>query len=149
MEVIALAKSKSLKTGDTQQPHHSEERIFRPGIGTSFPLKSHSVSFRLITHIRDEAHRFAITHHRRRRKSVRHKSKLELIKGVGPSLRKQLLAQFGSLHGIATAEPQALAAIKGITIAKAQTIIDFLQQYLNSPDSESSDNGDSSQPLTE
>ncbi|MCF7986085.1 MAG: excinuclease ABC subunit UvrC [Methylovulum sp.] len=76
----------------------------------------------LIQHIRDEAHRFAITGHRQRRSKAKKQSILEGIQGLGPKRRQQLLKQFGGLQGIAQAGVDALSSINGISRPLAQRI---------------------------
>jgi excinuclease ABC subunit C len=70
---------------------------------------------RLIQRIRDEAHRFAITGHRRSREGVRRKSPLEEIPGLGPKRRTDLLKAFGGLQGIRQASIEDLAKVHGIS----------------------------------
>lgn len=79
----------------------------------------------LIQHIRDEAHRFAITGHRQRRAKVKKESVLESIAGLGPKRRQLLLKQFGGLQGISAAGVEALAGINGISKQLAQRIYDI------------------------
>jgi excinuclease ABC subunit C len=76
----------------------------------------------LIQHIRDEAHRFAITGHRQRRAKATKQSVLEGIQGLGPKRRQQLLKQFGGLQGISQAGVDALCSIDGISRCVAQRI---------------------------
>ena len=76
----------------------------------------------LIQHIRDEAHRFAITGHRQRRGKAKKQSVLESIEGLGVKRRQLLLKQFGGLQGIANAGADALGSINGISKQLAQRI---------------------------
>jgi len=78
----------------------------------------------LIQHIRDEAHRFAITGHRQRRAKAKRESVLESIAGLGPKRRQLLLKQFGGLQGVSSAGVDALAGIDGISKQLAQRIYD-------------------------
>jgi len=78
----------------------------------------------LIQHIRDEAHRFAITGHRQRRAKAKRESILETIPGLGPKRRQLLLKQFGGLQGISNAGIDALSGIDGISKQLAQRIYD-------------------------
>ena len=78
----------------------------------------------LIQHIRDEAHRFAITGHRQRRAKAKKQSILETIVGLGPKRRQLLLKQFGGLQGVSNAGVDALAGIDGISKHLAQRIYD-------------------------
>lgn len=79
----------------------------------------------LIQHIRDEAHRFAITGHRQRRGKAKKQSVLEAIPGLGPKRRQVLLKQFGGLQGISRAGVDALCSIEGISQQLAQRIYDI------------------------
>jgi excinuclease ABC subunit C len=78
----------------------------------------------LIQHIRDEAHRFAITGHRLRRGKVAKQSVLEGIAGLGAKRRQVLLKQFGGLQGIGQAGVDALCSVDGISKQLAQRIYD-------------------------
>ncbi|NOT84500.1 MAG: excinuclease ABC subunit UvrC [Methylococcaceae bacterium] len=82
----------------------------------------------LIQHIRDEAHRFAITGHRQRRGKAKQQSVLEGIVGLGPKRRQSLLKQFGGLQGIARASVDALCSINGISKPLAQRIYELFHR---------------------
>ena len=87
-------------------------------------LPANSAVLHLIQEIRDEAHRFAITGHRQRRKKVRNHSVLEEVEGVGAKRRQQLIRHFGGLQGIARAGVKDLAKVVGINKNLAQKIYD-------------------------
>jgi excinuclease ABC subunit C len=81
----------------------------------------------LIQRIRDEAHRFAITAHRKRRTKLGVTSLLDTIPGIGPARRKALLQHFGSIDKIREADLETLARAPGITEKVAQAIKDHLE----------------------
>ncbi len=83
---------------------------------------STSPALHLIQHIRDEAHRFAITSHRQRRKKARNRSRLEDIEGIGSKRRQNLIKHFGGLQGIAKAGINELAMVTGINQLLAEKI---------------------------
>ncbi|MCC5857444.1 MAG: excinuclease ABC subunit UvrC [Ectothiorhodospiraceae bacterium] len=87
-------------------------------------LPPDSPALHLLQHIRDEAHRFAITGHRQRRGRARSSSRLEDIPGLGPKRRQLLLKQFGGLQGISRAGVEDLQSVRGISRELAQRIYD-------------------------
>ena len=78
----------------------------------------------LVQRIRDEAHRFALQHHRHRRGKSSITSQLEKIPGIGPKRRKSLLRHFGSLEQIRKASLAELIAVDGMTAPSAQSVKD-------------------------
>ncbi len=98
------------------------ERVFVPGAKEAIRLRPGTSELYLMTQLRDEAHRFAITHHRKRRGKRALHSALDDVPGVGPALKKALLQAFGSVAAIAAAEETALTAIKGVGPALAKKI---------------------------
>jgi excinuclease ABC subunit C len=76
----------------------------------------------LIMGIRDEVHRRAVTYHRKLRKKETIKSALDLIPGIGPSKRKLLLKEFGSIEAIGQATEDEIAQVKGVTKSMAGEI---------------------------
>ena len=97
-----------------------QEEIFRPGTEESIMLPRHSQGLYLIQRVRDEAHRFAITAHRKARGKVGIASRLDAIQGIGPKRRKALLEKFGDIEGIKQASIDALMEVPGITEEIAQ-----------------------------
>ncbi|NLE43918.1 MAG: excinuclease ABC subunit UvrC [Chloroflexi bacterium] len=98
------------------------EEIFRPGRSRPTVLSAGSQGLFLMERIRDEAHRFAITHHRTRRRRAGVASQLDAVPGVGPARRKTLLKAFGSLDAIRAATVEQLAAVPGVSHAVALAI---------------------------
>lgn len=98
------------------------EELFLPGKIESLNLPHQSQSLYLLQRIRDEAHRFAITNHRKMRTKKGLASQLDAIPGIGPARRKMLIDHFGSVQDIQQASIEELSATPGITLKLAQTI---------------------------
>jgi excinuclease ABC subunit C len=90
------------------------EEIFLPGRSQPLLLDRASPALQLLQRIRDEAHRFAITHHRIRRDRAMTSSLLDEIPGVGPARKRALLAHFGSPEAVLSASREELAAVPGL-----------------------------------
>ncbi len=116
VQIIGITKGEGRKAElDTLLLSETNEKVILP---------SNSKAMHLIQHIRDEAHRFAITGHKNRRAKARKTSQLEKISGLGPKRRQQLLKQFGGLQEVARAGVEDLAKINGISKLLAQKIYD-------------------------
>jgi excinuclease ABC subunit C len=102
------------------------ERVFIPGGKDPIRLRPGSSELFLITRLRDEAHRFAITHHRKRRGKRALKSVLDEIPGVGPAMKKRLIKHFGTVAAIKAADEAALQEVDGIGPALAAKIRETL-----------------------
>lgn len=96
-----------------------EEEIFVPGKADSILLPRASQAFYLVQRVRDEAHRYGITGHRKQREKVGMASVLDSIPGVGPNRRRLLLTAFGSLDGIRAATVEQLAGHVPPRVAQA------------------------------
>ncbi|MFC2025656.1 excinuclease ABC subunit UvrC [Chloroflexota bacterium] len=99
-----------------------QEELFVPDKPLPVILPERSQGLYLIQRVRDEAHRFAITSHRRLRTKKGLASRLETIPGIGPARRKKLLDHFGSIVDIQDASEEELQAVKGITPTIAEAI---------------------------
>ena len=102
------------------------EEVFIPNHNNSVLLSKSSAALRLLIQIRDEAHRFAITFHRKRRKIRMLSSELDDIKGIGEETKFMLLKKFGSVDNIRHASKEELAAVKGIGSKTAMQIHESL-----------------------
>ncbi|MFT4825932.1 MAG: excinuclease ABC subunit C [Cryomorphaceae bacterium] len=118
VEVIGVAKGTTRKAGF--------ETLINGHTGVETQLRGDSAALHLIQHIRDEAHRFAITGHRARRDKKRRTSLLETIPGIGAKRRRELLRHFGSAAGVGNANVEELKKISGISANLAQQIYDHL-----------------------
>ena len=103
------------------------EEIFLPGKPRPILLPRKSQGLYLLQRVRDEAHRFAISSHRKRRTKEGLASRLEAIPGIGPAKRKALLNHFGSIEKIKKATVAELSAVQGITLDLANAIKDHLE----------------------
>ena len=104
-----------------------EEEIFKEGAHTSILLDKMSPALHLIQHIRDEAHRFAITYHRKRLARRNLVSVLDHLEGMGPKRRAALWKRFGSLEAMRQASVEDLAAVESMNRVVAERVHAFLQ----------------------
>jgi excinuclease ABC subunit C len=116
--LVGVAKGPDRKPG--------QERLFVHGIAEPHIPEAHSPASRLIQRIRDEAHRFAITGHRRKRARRYNESILETIPGLGPAKRRQILKHFGGLQGVLRAGVADFEKVAGIGAALARSLYDHL-----------------------
>ncbi len=126
--IVGLAKSRTDKKDRdwTQAPARTHERVFLPGAETALPLREGTPSYRLLVQLRDEAHRFAITFHRKKRSQTLQVSLLDQVPGIGPTLRKRLLETFGSINAIQNASIDQLTTVKGMKESVAVALKSFL-----------------------
>jgi excinuclease ABC subunit C len=102
------------------------EEIYFPGDNLPLYLDKRSETLRVIQHIRDEAHRFGITHHRKKRAKGTIKTELDEIKGISSSTSGKLLREFKSVKKIKELSLEELAALVGK--AKAQLVFDHFHR---------------------
>jgi excinuclease ABC subunit C len=118
LALVGVAKGPDRRPG--------QERLFIYGVPTAVVLPAHSPASRLIQRIRDEAHRFAIEGHRRRRARRYNESVLEVVPGLGPAKRRALLRHFGGLQGVMRAGVADFTQVTGIGATLARTLYDHL-----------------------
>jgi excinuclease ABC subunit C len=116
--LIGVAKGADRRPG--------QEQLFLLGQETPTILPPDSSALHLIQRVRDEAHRFAIAGHRRKRAKRHNQSILETIPGLGPVKRRELLKQFGGLQGILRAGIDDFVQIRGLGRDLAQVIYEHL-----------------------
>jgi excinuclease ABC subunit C len=102
------------------------EEIWLPGQEDPVILPRTSEALFLLQRIRDEAHRFAISHHRSRRSKTMVESLLDDVPGLGEVRRKALLKRFGSLRKVRAATVEEIAAVPGIGVRTAEAIVSAL-----------------------
>lgn len=112
--------------GDTRKP--GLETLYIGSKEDEVVLPPDSAALHLIQHIRDEAHRFAVKSHRRRRDKKRRHSVLEDIPGIGPNRRKELLTAFGGYQELLSASQEDISKVKGISAKKAEEIYLYLHK---------------------
>lgn len=100
VDLISLAKERSGQDPLSLRSRKTEEKIFHPQFKEPFILGSHSPLLHLLDRIRDEAHRFAITYHKKRRGREIVKSELSEVPGIGTVRQRELLKYFGSIEKI-------------------------------------------------
>ncbi len=116
--LIGIAKSLSRKAG--------QETLFFGGTRKELILEPESPALHLLQHIRDEAHRFAISAHRQRRGKKRTESLLDMIPGIGPKKRKELITHFGGQQEIKRASIEDLQKVPGISQSLAESLYDIM-----------------------
>jgi excinuclease ABC subunit C len=118
LAVVGVSKGADRRVG--------QERLHLPGDPTPIVLEADSAALHFIQRVRDEAHRFAITGHRRRRARRYHESVLEAVVGLGPARRRALLTHFGGLQGVMRAGVADLEKVPGVGASMARSIYDHL-----------------------
>jgi excinuclease ABC subunit C len=116
--LIGISKGPTRKAGF--------ELIHRGDTGAELTLPPTAPALHLIQHVRDEAHRFAITKHRQARGKLRSESPLEGISGIGPKRRQALLRHFGGLRELSRASISDIAKVQGMSQQSAELVYSAL-----------------------
>ena len=122
IDAVGIAKSRVMANVRGKAVERSEERFFLPGRKNPVSFRQGSACLFLLERLRDEAHRFAITYHRKLRSRASLRSPLEDIPGIGPARRKSLLKYFGSLKKIREASLEELRQMPGLPGPLAEAI---------------------------
>lgn len=105
-----------------------QEEVFLPGRRDPVLLPERSAALRLLQQIRDEAHRFALRHHRGRRGRGMTESVLDALPGIGPARKAAILRHFGSADRVLAASREELAAVEGVPAKVAREVYDRLHR---------------------
>ncbi len=125
-DVIGLAKARSGEEGSEKE----FERVFLPGVEEPVILDPTSATTHLVARVRDEAHRFAITYHRKLREKRAVHSELDDIPGIGEVRKKALLRHFGSVEKVKQATAEELASVAGMSRKAAEEIAEFYRKKM-------------------
>ncbi len=126
VDAVGLAKMRVLAAPRSAEIERSEERVFLPGQSNPVILRRNSNALFLLQRVRDEAHRFAITHHRNLRSKQTLYSALDAIPGIGGARKRALLRAFGSVKRVETATLDELLKVPSITEPLAKQILQSL-----------------------
>lgn len=127
IDAIGLAKDRVEAAARSADIQRSEERVFLPGQSNPVILKRNSNALFLLQRVRDEAHRFAITYHRKLRSKQTIYSALDRIPGVGGTRKRALLRAFGSIKAIEEASLEDLLKIPSVNEKLAREILQSLR----------------------
>ncbi len=119
LEVLEEMDMTGLSVAGLAKEH---EWLYVPGQSEPIVLPPNSAALHLVMRVRDEAHRFAVTYHRKRRGKEMTRSAVDALAGVGPVRKKRLLTAFGSAAAIRRASVDEIAAVKGMTPALASRV---------------------------
>jgi len=114
--------------GFVPEAARTPERVFLPGRKDPVVLRQNSAELFVLARLRDEAHRFAITFHRKLRRERNFQSVLDRIQGIGEGRKKALLRHLGSLRKVREATAEELARVEGFGPRQAALVFDFFHR---------------------
>lgn len=126
--IIGMAKARTQGEFHDQEVVRSEERFFIPGRQNPVTFPHNAEAYHILVGLRDEAHRFAITFHRKLREDRTLTSVLDSITGLGEKRKNALLKKFGTIDGIKTAPVEALVEVSGMNRVVAERILIQLKE---------------------
>jgi excinuclease ABC subunit C len=125
LEAVRLSGIEGLAVASVAK---KEEEIFLPGNVQPVRLDRRSAALRLVQHVRDEAHRFAVTYHRKLRGKGSLASLLDSVPGIGPARRARLIRHFGSVEEMRRLSVEELARAPGMNRAVAAALYERLHE---------------------
>ena len=125
VDLISLAKERTIEKPRLSRLRKTEEKVFHPQYKGPFILGRHSAILHLLDRVRDEAHRFAITHHKKVRSRETVKSEIGEIPGIGAIRQRELLRFFGTVEKIKQASEEELARAPKMNFKSAQRVYEF------------------------
>jgi excinuclease ABC subunit C len=123
LPVVGLAKARSKGEFSDQEVTATEERFYLPGRQNPVIFRPGSEAFQILVGIRDEAHRFAITYHRKLREATSLESELDFVVGLGEKRKRALLTKFSNVDAIRAAGIEDIAAVPGFNRVLAERIL--------------------------
>jgi excinuclease ABC subunit C len=120
IDVVGLAKEREDKEGEKQP-----DRVFLARAKDPIKLRPNSAELFILSRIRDEAHRFAVTFHKKLRRRRTLRSALEDVPGVGAKRKKMLLTHLGSLRQIKASTVEELARVPGMSMKAAEAVMEY------------------------
>jgi excinuclease ABC subunit C len=121
--VVGMAKARTLGEFHDSEVTASQERFFIPGRSNPVTFQPNSEAYHILVGIRDEAHRFAITYHRKLREAGSLSSVLDAISGLGEKRKTALLKKFETIEGIKAADVEDLTKVPGMNRVIAERVL--------------------------
>lgn len=132
--VVGLAKARTQADFKSEEVTSTEERFYLPGRANPVVFKQNSEAYQILTGLRDEAHRFAITYHRKLREQTTLESELDYVVGLGEKRKILLLQKFKTLDEIRQADVEAIAELKSFNRVLAERILLQLNETDEKPE---------------
>lgn len=139
--VVGLAKARTETNFQDKDIAATEERFFLPGRSNPVVFKTNTEAFQILTGVRDEAHRFAITFHRNLRDKVSLESELDYIVGLGEKRKKILLQKFKSIEEIKEADVDEIANLPSFHRILAERVLLQLNESMDEKSEKDESNG--------
>ena len=121
--LVGLAKARAKGDFTQTEVAHTEERFFLPNRANPVVFKPNTEAFQILVGLRDEAHRFAITYHRKLREGYSLESELDMVIGLGEKRKRDLLKHFSSVEALRAASVEDILAVPGFHRVLAERIL--------------------------